>query len=155
MIQEYLLQILLIVAGILLFLCTINSLARKKLTETISMFWGVMALLFVVAGLLLLPLNWNQYVTLGALLVIAACFGVLLVGMFYLSQLLSFNIRKTQELAMQVSLLNQEHIKVDHYLTSLSGESRYMVWRTNTVAEQPIEECKREDMLNEECSVCN
>lgn len=134
MIQEYLLQILFIVAGLLLFLRTMRSLARKVLTETLSMFWSVVSFLLVISGILLIPFEWGNYITTGALIVVAVAFIMVFEGMFYFAKLLSYNIRKIQELAIQVSLLNQEHIRVNQYLSNLSGHSRYKIWRTDTTA---------------------
>ena len=152
MIEKYLLQILLVAAGLILFLRTIWLLARKKLTETISMFWGTLSILFVVAGIALIPLEWSRYLSTGALLIVAAGFLLMLTGMFYLSQQLSYTIRKTQELAIQISLLNQEHVKTDQCLSGLSGQSRNHIWRTTTVAEQSEQE---DGKPHEEYSVCH
>lgn len=140
MIQAYLLQIILIVAGILLFLRTMRLLAKKILTETISMFWSAVSFGLVIFGVLLIPFDWNQYISSGALLIVLVGFAVVFEGMFYFGKLLSYNIRKIQELAIQISLLNQEHIKVNQYLSSLSGHSRYQIWRTDTTAETSGEE---------------
>lgn len=155
MIQEYLLQLLLIAAGLLLFLRTVCSLARKELTESFSMFWSVVAILLVVAGAVLFALDWQQYITPGALIVVAAVFVLMIEELFFLSQQLSLTIRKTRELAMQISLLNQEHLKVDQYLADLSGQSRHQIWRTNTVAEAAEPQAKKEETHHEECTVCH
>ncbi len=155
MIQEYFLQILLIAVGLLLFLHTLCSLARKKLTESISMFWCTMAILYVVAGILLVPFEWRQYITSGALMFTASGFLLLMVGMFYLSLQISSVVRKTQELAIQISLLNQEHIIVDGCLSGISGQSRNQIWRTNTVAELTTPQLQEEGAPYEECAVCH
>lgn len=155
MIRDYLLQIILITAGFLLFLYTIYSLAKKSITEPISMFWSMCAVLFVIAGILLIPLKWEQYITLGALVIITAGYCLVFAGMFYFSIQLSRVIRKTQELAMQVSLLNQEHTAIDKHLSELSGLSPKQIWRTNTAAEESEERCEKGEMSLEESPVCN
>lgn len=155
MIQEYLFQILLIMAGVLLFLRTLWSLSRKKLTETISMFWSAVAVGLTLVGIVLIPMDWQQYITPGALIIVAVGFALMIECMFFLSLQLSFTTRKTQELAIQISLLNQEHIKVDHCLSDLSGRSRNQIWRTNTVADTSEQQTKKEDASHEECAVCH
>ena len=155
MMNEYLLQIFLVAAGLLLFVRTMMSLARKNLTETISMFWSLISVMLVLAGILLIPFDWNQYITSGALIFVAVSFALVISGVFYLSQVLSYNVRKTQELAIQISLLNQEHIKVDYYLSNLSGQPRNKIWRTDTIAETSPKEVKKEDAAHEECAVCH
>ena len=155
MIEEYLLQILLVAEGIWLFVRTMNSLARKTMTEAISMFWSFLAIVFVLGGIALIPLQWSEYLSLGALIIVAVAFALVMEGMYYLSQQLSHTIRKTQELAMQISLLNQEHLKVDGCLSGLSGRSRNEIWRTNTVAEPKASKTQKEETPHEECSVCH
>ena len=154
-IQEYLLQILLIAVGLLIFLYTLYSLARKKLTESISMFWCTVAILFVVSGILLIPLEWKQYSTYEAMAFIASAFLLMVMGMFYFSLQISNTVRKTQELAIQISLLNQEHVKVDGCLSGLSGRTRNQLWRTNTVAEMTTSQIQEERASDEECAVCH
>lgn len=154
-IQEYLLQIVLFTVGVLLLVRTLWSLARKKMTETLSMFWSVTAILLVVAGLLLIPLNWSQYITHGAVIFVTVGFVLVFEGMYFLSIQLSYTTRRTQELAIQISLLNQEHIKVDECLSGLSSQSRNQIWRTNTIAELTAEQAREEGTSIEECAVCN
>lgn len=154
-IQEYLLQIVLFTVGVLLLVRTLWSLARKKMTETLSMFWSVTAILLVVAGLLLIPLNWSQYITHGAVIFVTVGFVLVFEGMYFLSIQLSYTTRRTQELAIQISLLNQEHIKVDECLSGLSRQSRNQIWRTNTIAELTAEQAREEGTSIEECAVCN
>lgn len=79
------LRILLIFLGCFLVIKTILSLARRKLKEQFCLLWGVIALGLIISGICAL---W--------------C-------LFYLSTQLSVLSRKNQELAMQVSLLNQEN----------------------------------------------
>ena len=155
MIQEYLLQILLITAGILLFLRSLCSLARKRLTESISMLWCTVALLFVIAGILLVPFEWHQHISPVALIIVASVFFPTIAGMFYLSLQLSTVVRKTQELAIQISLLNQEHIKVDGCLSNLSGQSRNQIWRTTTVTELTIVQAQEKGASHEKCAICH
>lgn len=154
-IQEYLLQIVLLTVGVLLLVRTLWSLARKKMTETLSMFWSVTAILLVVAGLLLIPLNWSQYITHGAVIFVTVGFVLVFEGMYFLSIQLSYTTRRIQELAIQISLLNQEHIKVDECLSGLSRQSRNQIWRTNTIAELTAEQAREEGTSIEECAVCN
>ena len=155
MIQEYLLQVLFIVASFLLFARTVCALARKKLTETISMFWCFAAILFFIGGILIFFVDWHEYITTSAVIVMAVGFALVIEAMYWFSFQLSYNIRKTQELAIQISLLNQEHIKVDNCLSGVSGQTRNQIWRTTTVAEDVAAQCQEEEKNHEECAVCH
>ena len=84
------LRILLIFLGCFLVIKTILSLARRKLKEQFCLLWGVIALGLIISGICM----------------IGIC---ALWCLFYLSTQLSVLSRKNQELAMQVSLLNQEN----------------------------------------------
>ena len=131
----YLLQMIMAGTGIVLLLLTTHSLAKRVLTESLSLFWGVISVLFILAGLLLAPVEWNRYISRRALVIVVLGMFVTLAGLYYLSIQMSYLIRKNQELAMQISLLNQEHEKITYYLTSLTGKSKNQIWRTKTTAE--------------------
>ena len=123
------LRILLIFLGCFLVIKTILSLARRKLKEQFCLLWGVIALGLIISGICIRPTLWNQYVSTRGMAVIVVIGICALWCLFYLSTQLSVlsrkinkirNIspvcifffllsRKNQELAMQVSLLNQEN----------------------------------------------
>lgn len=135
--------------GIVLLVLTTHSLAKRVLTESLSLFWGIIAVLFILAGLLLAPVEWNRYISSKALVIIVLGMFVTLAGLYYLSIQMSYLIRKNQELAMQVSLLNQEHEKINYYLTSLTGKTKNQIWRTKTTAEYSETENKKDSAIYE------
>lgn len=106
--QGIVVQIILIAAGVIMMILAIGSLAKRRMAEQICISWGIIAVVFIVAGIVLRPNGWvNMMSTAGLILivVIGACvFG----GMFVITSRLSEVIRKNNELAMQVSLLNEE-----------------------------------------------
>ena len=103
------LRILLIFLGCFLVIKTILSLARRKLKEQFCLLWGVIALGLIISGICIRPTLWNQYVSTRGMAVIVVIGICALWCLFYLSTQLSVLSRKNQELAMQVSLLNQEN----------------------------------------------
>ena len=103
------LRILLIFLGCFLMIQTVLSLAKRKLKEQFCLLWGVIALFLIASGILLRPTLWNQYVSTQGMVVIVIVGTCALWCLFYLSTQLSILSRKNQELAMQVSLLNQEN----------------------------------------------
>ena len=67
------LRIVMITAGVLIFMQTILSLAKRRLKEQFCLLWGVISLLLVLAGILLRPVTLTQYVSgTGMLLIIVA-----------------------------------------------------------------------------------
>ena len=104
-----LLRLFEIIAGAILFVLTTVSLAKKRMTESFCIFWGVISVLMILAGIILRPVELNRYISPVGFVII--CLGVfcLLMGGYYFSVLISKLIRQVTELAIQISLLNQEN----------------------------------------------
>ncbi len=104
----WILQIIVILIGLGILTLAIVMLARKKLEANACVTWGFVAAMMIVAGIILRPDGWIQYLSpagMVLILLVAICF---FAGMFRISSALSFEVRKTNELAMQVSLQNHE-----------------------------------------------
>ena len=98
-----------IIVGLIIFGVTTVSLAKKHMTEVFCIFWGIISVLFIVAGIMLRPMGWNRYISWSALVIIF--FGVIFVLLagFFFSVRISRLMRQVTELAILVSLLNQEN----------------------------------------------
>ena len=118
------LRIILIVFGILLFVCAMLSYAGKKLKEGFLLGWCLFALFFILAGispaLSLFPRPSALFSGLAQM--ISPAFLVLF--LFKISEYVSVLSRKNQELAMQVSLLNQENERILTELQQLTGKNK-------------------------------
>ena len=102
------LRIVLILLGCYLLVMTLLSLARRKMSEQFWLVWALMSVLMVLTGLLLKPSSIERFISArGFILIIIALFGVLW-GLWFISTQVSILIRKNQELAIQISLLNQD-----------------------------------------------
>lgn len=102
------LRIVLILLGCYLLVMTLLSLARRKMSEYFCLVWALMSVLMVLTGLLLKPSSIERFISArGFILIIIALFGVLW-GLWFISTQVSILIRKNQELAIQISLLNQD-----------------------------------------------
>ena len=98
--------IALIMLGLLLLVWSFLAYAKHRMTENFGMIWGVAALCLLVTGIVLFVAG-NSLVTVFAVVIFL---GILLVfGLFGFSIAISILIMKNQELAMHVSLLNQEN----------------------------------------------
>lgn len=121
MAQGYILQGIIIATGIFLFLKTVTSLAKRKMTEPFCITWGLISIMIILAGIILRPVGWSKYVsTLGLILILIVLFCIIYVA-YFLSSKVSDLSRKNQELAIQVSLLNQENEKVLERIEELTG----------------------------------
>ncbi len=109
MYDEVIIRLVLMTIGVVILVATIFSLARRRMTETLCLVWGVLAVMFVCAGIFLEPVMWSVYISpTGSVIVLIAVICVLWCA-FFMTMQLSILSRKNQELAMQVSLLNQEN----------------------------------------------
>jgi len=103
------LRAVMIIAGLVLLLVTLISLAKRNLTESISLVWGVLSVLLILAGVLLRPVLWGKYVSMKGNFILMAVAVCILWFLYFLSTQIALLNRKNQELAMQVSLLNHEN----------------------------------------------
>lgn len=103
-----LLTIFLIVLGICLFVMAILSLAKRKMTEPFCLAWACVSVLLVICGILIEPSELERYISLRVLILIL--FITIGVGwiLWFISTQISILRRRNQEIAMQISLLNQD-----------------------------------------------
>ena len=103
-----LLTIFLIMMGICLLVMAILSLAKRKMTELFCLAWAIVSVLLVICGILIEPSELERYVSLRILILIF----LITIGaawtLWFISTQLSILMRKNQELAMQISLLNRD-----------------------------------------------
>lgn len=103
-----LLTIFLIVMGNFLLVMVILSLAKRKMTELFCLAWAIVSVLLVICGILIEPSELERYVSLRILILIFLITVGVVWTLWFISTQLSILMRKNQELAMQISLLNQD-----------------------------------------------
>lgn len=113
------LRIIMIATGVLLFGVTISSLAKRRMTEPFCMTWGLISLIIILAGILLRPDEWNRYISTKGMMFIVLIGFCVVYGIYFMSARVSELMRRNQELAMQVSLLNYEVEKMQKRLEDL------------------------------------
>lgn len=118
-----LLRIIVCCAGVVLLGITLSSLAKRRMTEPFCLTWGIISVVLILAGILLRPTLWNSLISFtGMLLVLLLGFSVIYIA-FFVSTMVSELMRKNQELAMQVSLLNWEKDQLWKKLEELSKQT--------------------------------
>lgn len=103
------LRLIIALTGVGLFTITLSSLARRKMTESFCLTWGLVSVMLIIAGMVLRPYGIADLMSVTALVVIIVVGYCLLGGFFYITAKVSELTRKNQELAIQVSLMNQEN----------------------------------------------
>ena len=118
----FILQIVMIITGVILLWITFASLAKHRMTATFSLTWGIISVMFILAGILLRPAGWKNYVShLGLLLIfmVGAC---VLYGTLFVSFQVSTLMRKVNEMAILISLLNQEKENMEERIHQLEAQ---------------------------------
>jgi len=110
------LQILIIIAGAVILLIDIILLAKRKLSEPVSVMWGFVAVVFVIAGIVLRPSGWINYISMTGMILVCMLMVCVVYAFLVLSCHISELMRKQNEMAMQISLLNQELVETKRYL---------------------------------------
>ena len=116
------LQIILIIVGAVLLAAVASSLAKRKMTESFCLTWGLIAIIIILAGILLRPAEWNKYISGTGMLLLMMIGFCIIYGAYFMSAKVSDLIRKNMELAMQVSLLNREKEELHQRIDELSDK---------------------------------
>ena len=106
------LRLLMIAIGIAIVVATIISLARRNMTESFCIAWGVVAAAAICAGIVLRPTEWSHYVSWHGLMLIVFGAVLMLAAAFYFTLRISQLNRAVKELAIRVALLSQENTKI-------------------------------------------
>ena len=118
----FILRLFLCAIGAVLLVNVVSSLARRKMTESFALIWGVMALLCVIAGILVRPVLLNSYISaIGMILIMMAVLCVI-VGAYFISLRISELMRKTQELSINVTLLYDENLRLMKQVEELTDK---------------------------------
>ena len=121
---EVVFRIVAVVAGALLLVLAFTSLVKKQMTEGIALGWAIGSVIAILIGAVPALSEWSRKLSTGSIIALLL-FAVFVVGyVFKISSDLSKLKMKNQELAMQVSLLNQENERILKELGSLTGKTK-------------------------------
>lgn len=115
-------RLIVIVAGICLMLLTFYMYSKRRLTDNIAMGWAWFSLVMIMAGAIRAWSGWSRALALASYPMVFAMGGLIILIIFGHSVHLSLMIMKNQELALQVSLLNQENEEVVKKLLSIEKQ---------------------------------
>ena len=116
------LRLFVIVAGACMLVKAVLSLAKRKMTEPFCLAWALLSALMILSGVLLNPSQLDRYIsTRGLILIIIVVSGILW-GLWFISTQVSLLKRRNQEMAMQISLLNNDCEKILKELEKLKKE---------------------------------
>ncbi|MCQ2517530.1 MAG: hypothetical protein MJ119_02110 [Lachnospiraceae bacterium] len=120
--EGLIIRALLVAFGALILTRSIFALASRKLTEQVCVVWGFFAAVSIVAGLILHPDNWREYISIQGLVLVVIIIVCFTYGIFLLSERVSELSRKSSEMAMNISLLNAENEALGKRLEELESQ---------------------------------
>ena len=116
------LRLFVIVVGAYMLFKAILSLAKRKMTEPFCLAWGLLSVLMILSGILLNPSQLDRYISMRGLILIIIVVSGILWGLWFISMQVSLLKRRNQEMAMQISLLNNDCEKIFKELEKLKKE---------------------------------
>lgn len=112
-----------ILIGGFLFIMNLFTLARRRMTPVLSVSWCIFAVLLLVFGSVLRLSELDRYMSLGVVLVLILAMCAVIFSFYHISTQISDLVDKTNELTMQVSLLNSENARLNRELRQKEREA--------------------------------
>ena len=104
--------------GIGIMIVTFVLHAKKKLTVNLAVTWELLGIAAILSGAVPRFSGWSSRIGLGSLVVL-----LILWGVYQMTIQISSLLMKNQELAILVSLLNQENERILRELEKLTGKN--------------------------------
>lgn len=117
-------NIIMILVGIIVLLADFNTCVYRKFTELMGIGWGVFSIFLILFGAVPGLSDWSLLMGHKGALLIFILFIFMIINAFLVCIRISQLSMKNQELAMQVSLLNQENERILNELEQLTGKSK-------------------------------
>ena len=114
----------LVITGLTIVILTFLLHSAKKLTVNLAVIWEMIGIGLILVGAIPGLSGWCSYLSYGTMIAMLFVGALTVWGGYELSALISSLAMKNQELAMQVSLLNQENERILSELSELTGKSR-------------------------------
>ena len=99
----------LIIVGVMIMIMSFVFHAKRKLTVNLAVVWEFLGFALILIGAVPVFSSWCHLLARGTVIAMFVVGALALWGSYILCILISNLSMKTQELAMQVSLLNQEN----------------------------------------------
>ena len=109
--------------GIGIMIVTFVLHAKKKLTVNLAVTWELLGIAAILSGAVPRFSGWSRRIGLGSLVVLLITALLVLWGVYQMTIQISSLLMKNQELAILVSLLNQENERILRELEKLTGKN--------------------------------
>lgn len=115
-------RIIFVCAGLFLLVESFVSLVKKRMSEGFSLSWALGAFIILLMGIVPGLSSWTTRLSVQTMVVLFTLIVFMLSALFWGSIRISELFMQTHELAMQVSLLNQENEKIMKELYALKAQ---------------------------------
>ena len=112
----------LIIVGVMIMIMSFVFHAKRKLTVNLAVVWEFLGFALILIGAVPVFSSWCHLLARGTVIAMFVVGALALWGSYILCILISNLSMKNQELAMQVSLLNQENEKILRELEKITEE---------------------------------
>ena len=117
-------KLILIGMGVGFLILSLLSFVTKKISPGMGVLWVLASILLIVLGFLPVWRRWMQLVSLQVTITFFVLVAVFLIGLFLVCLTISNLLSRNRELAMQVSLLNQENEQMLKDLEELENKTK-------------------------------
>ena len=107
--MSVILKTVIIVVGVLLLADAVISLAKRKMTESFCLMWGLISIITIIGGCIIRPSKLSTFISPISFALILMIFFLLIYIALFFSRTISELMRKNNELAIRVSLLDHEN----------------------------------------------
>ena len=119
--MSIILKVVVIVVGVLLLTDAVFSLAKRRMTETFCLMWGLVSIITIIGGCIIRPSRLSSFMSPISFVLILMIFFLLIYIALVFSHTISDLMRKNTELAIQVSLLMHEKEEMKKQLEKLDN----------------------------------
>lgn len=110
------LRISMILGGIIITVRILKALARRRMIEVYSVSWELFSIFLILAGILIRPVVMERYIGWPFFILLLIFAVIAIAGLLRITEHLSDLLRKSTEMEMQISLLNEENYRLKRSL---------------------------------------
>ena len=116
------LKIVIILLGAFLLFDAIFSLAKRTMSESFCLRWGLISVLIIIIGIIIRPSKRSDFLSpMSFALILMTIYPLLHIALFF-SHTISDLVRKNNELAINVSLLISENEELKKTIEEIKNE---------------------------------
>ena len=118
------LRIIMVVAGCLFLILNFITYVKKNLTEKFTWMWTIFCIVMILSGIVPGLNNWSFHFNSWGYMALCIILVLIVQFIFIITKEIANLKKRNKELAMHVSLLNQENERILAELEKLTGRTK-------------------------------